>query len=58
MSQLHLGEIIIDVEQKNIKNIVVHEMVHLLVRKHNAVFRAYMNEYLPKWRCCKDELNR
>ena len=38
--------------------IVVHEMVHFLERKHNDVFMAYMNEYLPKWRSYKDELNR
>jgi predicted metal-dependent hydrolase len=38
--------------------VVVHEMVHLLVRKHNDLFTAYMNEYLPKWRFYKDELNR
>lgn len=38
--------------------VVVHEMVHLLERKHNNVFLAYMNEYLPKWRSHKDELNR
>jgi predicted metal-dependent hydrolase len=38
--------------------VVVHEMVHLLVRRHNDVFTAYMNEYLPKWRFYKDELNR
>ena len=37
--------------------IVVHEMVHLLERKHNARFTAYMNEYLPNWRIFKDELN-
>ena len=38
--------------------IVVHEMVHLLERNHNDIFTAYMNEYLPKWRFYKEELNR
>jgi predicted metal-dependent hydrolase len=38
--------------------IVVHEMIHLLERKHNDIFAANMNEYLPKWRFYKDELNR
>jgi predicted metal-dependent hydrolase len=37
--------------------IVVHEMVHLLERKHNKRFTAFMNEYLPDWRHYKDELN-
>lgn len=38
--------------------IVVHEMVHLLERRHNSIFIAYMNQFLPKWRFYKDELNR
>jgi len=38
--------------------VVVHEMVHLLERKHNETFTAFMNEHLPKWRLYKDELNR
>ena len=37
--------------------IVVHEMVHLLERNHNERFMAYMDEYLPQWRSCRDELN-
>lgn len=27
--------------------ILVHEMVHLLERKHNGIFMAYMDQYLP-----------
>ena len=38
--------------------IVVHEMVHLLERRHNGKFTAYMDEYLPKWRFYKEDLNR
>jgi predicted metal-dependent hydrolase len=38
--------------------IVVHEMVHLLERKHNDRFIAYMNKFLPQWRHFKEELNR
>lgn len=38
--------------------IVVHEMVHLLERKHNNVFIAYMDKFLPKWKYYKDELNQ
>lgn len=38
--------------------IIVHEMVHLLERKHNKVFYAYMNKFLPDWRLYKTELNR
>lgn len=37
--------------------IIVHEMVHLLERKHNDRFKAYMDKYLPKWREVQKELN-
>lgn len=38
--------------------IVVHEMVHLLERHHNDNFTAYMDQFLPQWRSCRDELNQ
>ncbi len=38
--------------------IIVHELVHLLERSHNERFIKYMNEYMPKWRFYRDELNR
>jgi predicted metal-dependent hydrolase len=38
--------------------IVVHEMVHLLERKHNARFMAHLNKFMPRWKTYKDELNR
>jgi predicted metal-dependent hydrolase len=38
--------------------IVVHEMVHLVERKHNANFIAHMDRLLPRWRGLRDELNR
>ena len=38
--------------------IVVHEMVHLLEPTHNAHFVALMDQLIPHWRVCRDELNR
>ncbi|MDD1609357.1 MAG: M48 family metallopeptidase [Methylococcaceae bacterium] len=38
--------------------VVVHEMVHLLERHHNARFTAYMDQFLPHWRSHKHELNQ
>ena len=38
--------------------IVVHEMVHLLERRHNDRFKALMDRFLPQWRLHKEELNR
>ncbi len=37
--------------------IIVHELIHLLERNHNDKFIAYMNQFLPKWRLHKEELN-
>lgn len=37
--------------------IIVHEMVHLLERKHNDIFKGYMDNFLPNWRNIKAELN-
>jgi predicted metal-dependent hydrolase len=41
-----------------IEYIVVHEMVHLLERNHNAYFIAYMDKFIPQWQHIKSELNR
>ena len=38
--------------------IVVHEIIHLLERHHNAHFLLLMEKYLPKWKYFKEELNR
>lgn len=41
-----------------IEYIIVHEMIHLLERHHNERFIAYMDKYLPRWKFCKEELNK
>lgn len=38
--------------------VVVHEMTHLLESRHNARFHALMDDFLPHWRDCREELNR
>lgn len=38
--------------------IFVHEMVHLLERRHNERFQALMDRFLSNWRLLHDELNR
>lgn len=38
--------------------IVVHEMVHLLERRHNDRFISLMDQFLPNWRHIRDELNQ
>ena len=37
--------------------ILVHELVHLIERNHNDRFIALMNEFMPKWRLHRNELN-
>jgi predicted metal-dependent hydrolase len=38
--------------------VLVHEMVHLLERKHNDRFITLMDRFMPKWRLYRAELNR
>ncbi len=38
--------------------IVVHEMVHMLERHHNDRFRAYLDQFMPQWRLCREELKQ
>lgn len=37
--------------------ILVHELVHLLERHHNARFKDYMDEFLPNWQHTRELLN-
>jgi len=38
--------------------VVVHEMVHLIERRHNDRFRKLMDRFMPLWRSHRDDLNR
>ena len=37
--------------------IIVHELAHLVQRRHDARFTALMDEHLPQWRMHRQELN-
>lgn len=39
-----------------VEYVLVHEMVHLLERKHTDRFRELMDEFMPHWRVLRDEL--
>jgi len=39
-----------------LESVVVHEMVHLLERKHNKRFYSLMDQFLPDWRDIDKEL--
>jgi len=43
---------------ESIEYVLVHEMVHLIERNHNELFIAYMDEFLPKWKHLREDLNR
>lgn len=40
-----------------IEYILVHELVHILERKHNKHFKAYMDQFMPDWEMRRDLLN-
>jgi predicted metal-dependent hydrolase len=41
-----------------IEYVVVHELLHLIEKKHNDRFVDLMTKHLPQWRSSKAELNR
>jgi predicted metal-dependent hydrolase len=43
---------------KCIEYIIVHELIHLLERKHNDRFLFLMSKYMPQWKSYREELNR
>ena len=38
--------------------VLVHELVHLLERRHNERFRTFMDKFLPSWQNSRDILKR
>ena len=40
-----------------IEYLVLHELVHLIERRHNERFVSILDEHLPGWRLRRDELN-
>lgn len=40
-----------------IEYVVVHELLHLIERKHSDVFKAYLDKYIPMWQQIKTQLN-
>jgi len=38
--------------------VILHELIHLRNRKHDAAFTACMDLYMPNWREIRDELNK
>lgn len=51
---LHLARVPVEC----IEYIIVHEMVHLLQRHHNDIFKNYMDRFLPEWEKYRNILNQ
>jgi predicted metal-dependent hydrolase len=57
------GNILLNLElvkkpMQHIEYVLVHEMAHLIERKHNDTFAAIVEKHIPKWKHLRDELNR
>ena len=57
------GRILINLELAKkplncIEYVVVHELLHLLERKHDDKFLKLMTKFLPKWQSLKEDLNK
>ena len=39
-----------------IEYVVVHELVHLLEKGHNARFYGYLDQHYPAWKMCEGEV--
>lgn len=46
------------VDEKCIEYIVVHELIHLKERSHNARYIAFLDQYLPEWKSIRSRLNK
>lgn len=42
---------------RSLEFIIVHELVHLLEKNHNANFKRLMDRFYPDWKACAKELN-
>lgn len=43
--------------RKHLEYVIVHELIHLLERKHNKKFKEIMTKYLPNWKTYRRQLN-
>jgi len=56
--RIWLNLALIKCAEKFLEYVIVHEMIHLLERKHNARFKSLMDRFIPDWKRLKKELNR
>jgi len=51
---LHL----VKIDPQFLEYVIVHEIVHLLEKSHNHVFKGYMDLYMPDWREKRKKLKK
>ena len=56
-SKILLNLELIKKPQRCIEYIVLHELLHLIIRNHNDQFTQKLDFYMPNWRFVKAELN-
>lgn len=56
--RIHLNRALIQLEQRLIDYVVVHELCHLIEQNHSVRFYALMSQFLPNWRELRIQLNQ
>ena len=57
LKTINLNLNLIEKAPEHLEYVVVHELIHLIERKHNANFVAHMDKFIPNWKQLKSELN-
>ncbi len=55
---INLNLNLIEKPPEHLEYIVVHELIHLVERSHNANFVAHIDKYIPNWMDIKSQLNQ
>lgn len=56
--RIHLNLALIQLEEKLIDYVIVHELCHLIEQNHSSRFYALMSNFLPNWHELRTELNQ
>lgn len=55
--RIWLNFVLIKFAEPFLEYVVVHEMVHLLERRHSVRFKGFMDQFIPDWRSLKREMD-
>lgn len=56
--RIHLNLALIQLEEKLIDYVIVHELCHLIEQNHSSRFYMLMSKFLPNWHELRTELNQ